>query len=169
MHRIALVVHNVRSAYNVGSLLRTADGLGIDEVFLSGYTPYPAMKNDPRLPHIQERVSQSIHKTALGAEESAKWRHFDSLGDCVHQLKAGGYEIAALEQTDDAQELAGYSAAADVALVVGNEITGLEEDELKQIAVRLKIPMLGRKESFNVAAAAAMALYHLRYIDKNTS
>ena len=73
MQKICFIAHNIRSAHNIGSLLRTADGLGIRHVYMSGYTPYPKQPNDARLPHIADKASKLIHKTALGAEMSVEW------------------------------------------------------------------------------------------------
>jgi 23S rRNA (guanosine2251-2'-O)-methyltransferase len=161
--RIILVVHNVRSAHNVGALLRTADGLGIYKVTLSGYTPYPAAAEDDRLPHIAQKTNRSIQKTALGAETSVVWEKIDNIQDYLNHLRSEGYQIAALEQTAASQNLPDFKPPNKLALVVGNEIEGLDTELLNSINIRLQIPMLGAKESFNVAAAAAMALYHLRF------
>jgi 23S rRNA (guanosine2251-2'-O)-methyltransferase len=163
MKKIALVVHNVRSAHNVGSLLRTADGLGLEQIYLTGYTPYPKAKNDQRLPHIQNRTHNQIHKTALGAEENINWQHIENIDDCLSELKASGYEIVALEQTPQALPLHQYIAEKPIALIVGAEVTGLDKEIIEKTDKQLQIPMLGKKESFNVAVAAAIGLYHLRY------
>ena len=164
MRQIALVVHNVRSAHNVGSLLRTADGLGVDRVYLSGYTPYPAAKNDARLPHEASKVNRRIQKTALGAEITAKWDHADDIHQILNELRTQRYQIVALEQTPEATSLPKFKASSNIALVVGSEVGGLEQNILDLCDKYVQIPMSGKKESYNVATAAAMALYHLRYI-----
>lgn len=166
MNQVALVVHNVRSSHNVGSMLRTAEGLGVRKVYLTGYSPYPQIENDERLPHIRQKLSRQIHKTALGAEKTVEWQHADNIERCLDSLSREGYMIAALEQTDRAIDLADFKSSKPVALVVGNELGGIDEELLDKIALHLQIPMHGQKESFNVAAAAAMALYHLRNLDK---
>ena len=158
---LILIVHNVRSAHNVGSLLRTADGLGLERVYLSGYTPYPQANDDDRLPHIAARVDSQIHKTALGAETSVSWER-SGTKDCLETLANRGYLLAALEQTPSAVDLADFKPPLKIALIVGNEISGLEPELLGNIKTHLQIPMLGSKESFNVAVAAAIALYYLR-------
>jgi 23S rRNA (guanosine2251-2'-O)-methyltransferase len=163
MRQIVLIIHNVRSAHNVGSLLRTAEGLGVKEVLITGYSPYPAMKDDERLPHLAEKAGRQIAKTALGTEDSINWRHIDDLTEPLEQLSARGFVIAALEQTGAAQPLNDYVPPDMIALIVGNEVSGIDDRSLKLSDVHLVIPMLGRKESFNVSAAGAMALYHLRY------
>jgi 23S rRNA (guanosine2251-2'-O)-methyltransferase len=161
--RIVLVVHNIRSAYNVGALLRTADGLGVNKVILSGYTPYPAAAEDDRLPHVAQKTNRAIQKTALGAEISVAWEKIDNIQDHLNHLRNEGYQIAALEQTTASQNLPDFRPPDKLVLLVGNEVDGLEADLLNSINVHLQIPMLGAKESLNVAAAAAIALYHLRY------
>ncbi len=162
--RLVLVVHNVRSALNVGSLLRTAEGLGAEKVFLTGYSPYPEAKDDSRLPHARARTALQIHKTALGAEYFINWQHQTDINACLDQLTRGGFLTVALEQTPKSQKLSDFRSDRPAALIVGNEITGLDESVLKKIKQHVQIPMSGRKESFNVAVAAGIALYHLRYL-----
>ena len=100
MRRIILIAHNLRSCHNVGSLLRTAEGLGIENVWLTGYTPYPlGSANDPRLPHLAAKLDRQIHKTALGAESSQPWEHEADIEKVLHGLKADGYQLAAVEQS----------------------------------------------------------------------
>lgn len=161
--RISLVVHNVRSAHNVGSILRTADGLGLETVYLTGYTPYPEAPDDRRMPHVRRKTANQISKTALGAETSVAWRQFDDLTAAIDELKLNGFIVTALEQPKNALALNKYKAPERIALLVGNEIHGLDKTALKLADTHVCIPMLGAKESFNVSIAAAMALYHLRY------
>src|ERR1700752_2164597 len=99
MREIILIVHNVRSCHNVGSLLRTADGLGLAKVYLTGYTPYPKMPGDTRLPHLDAKITKQINKTALGAEETVVWKQVTDISQAVDQLKLAGFTVAALEQT----------------------------------------------------------------------
>jgi 23S rRNA (guanosine2251-2'-O)-methyltransferase len=159
--KLVLVVHSVRSAHNVGSLLRTADGLGIDKVYLTGYTPYPEAAADSRLPHMRQKQARQIHKTALGAENFIPWEHVPNIDDCLAALKSDGFEVAALEQTAVAINLDEYSPGGNLALVIGNEISGLDDSVLKESDYQVQIPMKGRKESLNVVIAAAIALYRL--------
>lgn len=163
MRKIILVCHNLRSAHNVGSLLRTAEGLGVYKVYFSGYTPYPQVKNDSRLPHLVKAIHEKIAKTALGAEESQECEHMEDVFKLIAELRVAGYEICALEQTDGAVPLQEFIATNMVAIVVGREVEGIELEVLKAADRILQIPMFGSKESFNVAQAAAMALYHLRF------
>jgi 23S rRNA (guanosine2251-2'-O)-methyltransferase len=165
---LILVLHNVRSAHNVGSMFRTADGLGVKRLYLCGYTPYPELPDDLRPPPVRRKTAASIAKTALGAEKKLDWRHCESIDDCIDEIKKLGYKVIALEQTPKSADITGFRADGDITLVVGNEVDGLDQDVLDKIDIHLQIPMLGTKESFNVSVAAAIALYHLRYMDKNT-
>lgn len=158
-----MIVHNIRSCHNVGSLLRTAEGLGVEAVWLTGYTPYPKCQNDPRLPHEALKLSKQINKTALGAEDYVTWFHKPDIFDLITDLKKYGYDIAALEQTRDSKPLHSFKPPKRTALVVGREVDGLETEVLEVCDLSLEIPMSGKKESFNVSAAAAMALYHLKF------
>jgi tRNA G18 (ribose-2'-O)-methylase SpoU len=164
MPKIILIAHNLRSTHNVGSLLRTAEGLGVERVYLTGYTPYPVQKNDPRLPHLARKTDKQITKTALGAEKLVKWQHQDELDDLIEQLRRENFTIIALEQGPNAVKLSDFKPPEKIALIVGREVEGIEPEILKQCDRIVKIPMLGQKESFNVVQAAAMALYHFRLI-----
>jgi len=158
-----LIVHNLRSAHNVGSLFRTAEGLGVGKVWLSGYSPYPLAKNDDRLPHIADKVDKRIAKTALGAEKLVPWQKATDINKVMVKLRAQGFTIAALEQTADSIKLPDFRPSDRLALIVGREVEGLEPEVLARCDLCLEIPMFGRKESFNVAQAAAMALYRCRF------
>lgn len=163
MRQIVVIAHDIRSCHNVGSLLRTADGLGIETVFLTGYTPYPPLEaNDPRLPHLAAKIGRQIHKTALGAEASVDWQQVSDVTTVLSKLKTAGYRIVALEQTTDSIALPSYQPPAKIALLLGREVEGIASDLLSQVDDTVEIPMSGAKESFNVVQAAAMALYQLR-------
>lgn len=162
MNHIILIAHNVRSTHNVGSLLRTANGLGIEKVYLTGYTPYPLANNDKRLPHLAAKLDRQIAKTALGAEKTTAWQYQEDLFKLISDLKVRGYVVAALEQTKDSIDLADYKSPSKLALVVGREVEGLETEVLDVADLSLEIPMKGTKESFNVSIAAGIALYTLK-------
>ncbi|HSX53340.1 MAG TPA: TrmH family RNA methyltransferase [Patescibacteria group bacterium] len=164
MRRIVLVAHNLRSAHNVGSLLRTADGLGAEHVYLTGYTPYPILADDTRLPHLAKKLDAQIHKTALGAEKSLSIVHSDDIQKVFNDLRSQKYTIYALEQSNESHPLPRFNTANNIALVIGREVEGLEVEVLGSVDSVVEIPMLGDKESFNVVQAAAMALYHFRYL-----
>lgn len=160
MSQIILIAHNLRSAHNVGSLLRTAEGLGVKSVYLTGYTPYPTRSGDTRLPHLAQKIERQISKTALGAEKSLG-EHLEDIDELISELKNNGYLVSALEQADSSLDLRSFVAPDKIALVVGREVEGVEPEVLEQCDQILEIPMKGSKESFNVAQAAAMALYQL--------
>jgi tRNA G18 (ribose-2'-O)-methylase SpoU len=161
--RIILIAHNLRSTHNVGSLLRTAEGLGVEQVYLSGYTPYPLLAHDNRLPHLAQKADRQITKTALGAETSLSWHHYETVEPLLHDLQGQGFMIAALEQTPNSLNLPDYTPPEKIALLVGREVEGVEPEVLALCDLVLEIPMFGQKESYNVVQAAAMALYHCRF------
>lgn len=163
MRNIILIAHNLRSCHNVGSLLRTAEGLGVQEVILSGYTPYPLSDGDTRLPHEARKLHKQIEKTALGAESAQPWRHSSDIDEVLNLLRAEGYVLAAVEQAGDSIALPTFRPPGKLALLVGREVEGVEPEVLARMDHTLEIPMFGRKESFNVVQAAAMALYHCRF------
>jgi len=155
--KIILIIHNVRSAHNVGSMFRTADGAGVDEIILSGYTPVPPKEGALYLTD----ADKALRKTALGAEASVPWKKVVSLTRLLNRLKKEGYEIAALEQHGESIDYQKYHQAGDVVLIVGNEVTGIEGTILKQCDRILELPMRGKKNSLNVAVAAGIALYQI--------
>lgn len=163
MRQLVLIAHNLRSTHNVGSLLRTAEGLGITEVYLTGYTPYPLHDNDERLPHLGQKIDKQITKTALGAEHMIDWHHLPNVETCITNLQSKGYTVVALEQAPDAIALPAFQPSDKLAILVGREVEGVEPEVLALCNQIIEIPMFGRKESFNVVQAAAMALYHCRF------
>lgn len=160
---IVLIAHNLRSTHNVGSLLRTAEGLGVNHVYLTGYTPYPRQTNDSRMPHETQKINKAIHKTALGAEDYQPWSHYDHIDLILENVRQQGFTLVALEQTPHSVNLPDWQAPEKVALLIGREVEGIEPELLKQMDVIVEIPMAGQKESFNVTQATAMALYELRF------
>lgn len=163
MRELVLIAHNIRSCYNVGSLIRTADGLGVTEVICTGYTPYPLSDNDPRMPHLAAKLDRQIHKTALGAEKTQHWTRQEDIYATIADLKQRGFTIAAAEQSPHAISLPAFHPEEKLVLILGREVEGVEPEILKLCDHILEIPMSGKKESFNVAVAAAMALYHCRF------
>lgn len=155
---LSLILHDIRSAYNVGALLRTADGAGAAHVYLTGYTP---------VPHDGTRAwtlpaERQIAKTALGAEASVPWTAAGDIGLLLARLRADGVQIVALEQSPHSVDYRAFvPSAAAVALVVGNEPEGISQDVLAQVDAVVDIPMRGAKNSLNVAVAAGIAAYAL--------
>ncbi len=163
MVNIVLVAHNIRSAHNVGSLLRTADGLGVSSIYLTGYTPYPHLPGDKRLPHLANKLNAQIAKTALGAEKVLRIHHSSDVLSVIGKLKSLKFKIVALEQTAQSVSLVDFNPTQKIALIVGNEVEGLDSSIVKAVDLCLQIPMLGVKESFNVSVASAIALYNIRF------
>lgn len=161
MRSLILIVHNVRSVHNVGSLLRTADSFGIENIIFSGYTPYPQIENDTRLPHIYKKLDISIAKTALGAERTVPYSYED-IYTAIERLKDSGYRIVALEQSHDSIPIMQYQPSEATALVIGEEVSGVVADIIEICDDVIEIPMFGKKESLNVSVAAGIALYQLR-------
>ena len=165
---IHLILYNIRSILNVGAILRTAEGLGVERVIFSGYTPTP-MPVSPELPHIAESITAKIHKTALGAEEYLNLAHVKDILQTILKYRENGFQIVGLENNLDDLRLIRINSpnfhaeiAPKVALVLGEEVEGIS-DELKALCDRfVEIPMVGRKESFNVSVATGMILYELK-------
>jgi len=157
---VTLVLHNIRSIHNVGSILRSAEGFGVRNIVCSGYTPYPAKAGDTRLPHIRDKITSGIHKTALGAEEMLEISHFDTLDEWLAQ---NTLPIVALEQTPDSVTPRQFIAPAQFALLLGEEVHGIEPQYLERCTTAIEIPMRGRKESFNVSVATGIALYAILF------
>lgn len=163
MRSIVVIAHDIRSTHNVGSLLRTCDGLGVEKIYFTGYTPYPATPDDTRLPHIAGKLAKQIEKTALGAEKSVTWEHQADAHTCFKKLKHEGYELVALEQSPQSISLPDYHPPEKVAVLLGREVEGIAPELLQLCDKTIEIPMFGTKESFNVVQAAAIALYALRF------
>jgi 23S rRNA (guanosine2251-2'-O)-methyltransferase len=162
---ISLIAHNIRSAHNVGSMMRTADGLGAAEIILTGYTPYPQCDQDTRLPHLAKKITSSIHKTALGAEINFPWKYFESIDEAIAYVKEQGYTCIALEQSPRSTNIVNAAVTPfknmdKISLIVGNEVSGIDEATLDACDHIIEIPMHGMKESLNVSVAAGIALYY---------
>ncbi|HET7152210.1 MAG TPA: RNA methyltransferase [Candidatus Kapabacteria bacterium] len=145
-HPITVVLDNIRSLYNVGSVFRTCDAARVEKLILTGFTPHPPRKE--------------IEKTALGAIESVPWEYHKNAVDAVKELKQRGITIAVLEQTD--KSIPYYSLEKKnfpLCLIVGNEISGVDSELVALADVALEIPMYGVKHSLNVAVACGIAVF----------
>ncbi len=152
-----LILNNIRSAHNVGSLFRTADGAGVREVLLGGYTPTPTDRFG--------RVDPEILKTSLGATESVSWEHIEALGDIVSyllSLKEEGWEVVVVEQTPEAVSLYDFCPQEKTVYILGNEIDGVQSELIAVSDKVVFIPMHGKKESLNVSVAGGIALFWKR-------
>lgn len=159
MPEIIVVAHNIRSTHNVGAIFRTAEGFGIKKIILSGYSPYPKLEKDSRLPHIAAKLHAQIHKTALGAEEIVPFEYQEAPN--LTGLKESGYRIVGLEQAENSISLPDYQKSEKIVLILGEEVHGIPPEILAHCEDILEIPMKGQKESFNVSVAAGIALYQL--------
>jgi tRNA G18 (ribose-2'-O)-methylase SpoU len=147
-----LVLENIRSAYNVGAMFRTADGAGVTKIFLVGYTPTPIDRF--------ARVQPEIKKTSLGASESVPWEYFNESQQLIEQLKSMECVVVSVEQTDNSKPLQGFTVPENVAYIMGNEVEGISKSFLAASDTIVDIPMLGEKESLNVSVAAGIILYY---------
>ncbi len=162
--KTVLVLDNIRSCYNVGAILRTAEGFGVEKVILSGYTPRVHDVN--LLPHLREKLDKEIHKTALGAEDMLD---IYSCGDIIFDLKnlkRQGWQIVGLENNIDKPNLVKLNSpemkekiSDKVVLVLGEEVKGIDYSLYDIIDLFVEIPMKGQKESFNVSVAAGISVY----------
>jgi len=152
-----IIAHNIRSAYNVGSIFRTADGLGAKKIYLTGYTPYPADSEEFDI----KKSRRMISKTALGAEENVEWERKEDIFKVIEKLKNEKFQIVALELNVKSQDLKNFQPKFPCALILGNEVLGVDEKLLKLCDAIIKIPMQGKKESFNVSVAAGIAMYEI--------
>lgn len=146
---IIIVLDNVRSAHNVGSVFRTSDAFLIEKIILCGICPIPP-KNE-------------IRKTALGATESVEWEYAKESTDCVNELKEKGYTIASVEQADNAIALNDFSFdnSQKMALIFGNEVSGVSNDIIQISDTVIEIPQHGTKHSFNISVSVGIVLWDL--------
>ena len=146
---VIAVLENIRSAYNVGSVFRTADAFLLEALYITGYTACP--------PH------KEIKKTALGAEDSVEWKHFANAAEAITALKEKGYKIYAVEQAVNSLPLQAGDFKRDekIAFIFGNEVTGVEQDTIGQCDGCIEIPQQGMKHSLNIATAAGVVLWEV--------
>ena len=148
-HPVSLVLDNVRSMHNVGSIFRSADCFGVEHIHLCGITGTP--------PH------REIHKTALGAENTVPWSYAQSSVEVCIWLKSQGYKLIAVEQTENSTHLGQFKIESGMkyAIVLGNEVDGVDQEVLNLCDVALEIPQFGTKHSFNVSVCAGIVLWDL--------
>ena len=149
-----IILHNIRSVHNVGSVLRTADGVGVAKVFLCGCTPAPIDRFG--------RKRADIVKVALGAEDFVEWEHCASTEECIASLKKEGVQVVAVEQSVQSIPYHTYTQTSPIAFLFGEETCGLPESLLTLCDTVLEIPMYGKKESLNVSVAVGIVLYAMR-------
>lgn len=163
MVQLVLILDNLRSAHNVGAILRTADATGVKRVIMIGITPYPRVLADQRDPVIIKRNTRAIAKTALGAELTLTTEHVDDIHDAIAICRAEKRTLYGLEQAPGAANLLTTELAQPAALIVGSEVDGISQSVLAVCDLVLQIPQCGEKESLNAAVAASIAMY--RFVD----
>ena len=146
-----VILHNIRSRHNVGAIFRTADGAGVDKIFLTGYTPAPIDRFG--------RVVDEIKKTSLGASEMVEWEQTDDARSIIRLLQDKGAIVVAVEQAPNSISLYDFDEPKNIAYVFGNEITGVESEVLAECDGIIEIPMAGQKESLNVSSTVAIVLF----------
>jgi 23S rRNA (guanosine2251-2'-O)-methyltransferase len=146
---IIVVLENIRSAYNVGSVFRTSDAFLVEAIYIIGYSAKP--------PH------KEIKKTALGAEETVDWKYFKTTAEAIEELRTKGFNVYAAEQAEGSYKLnaIGFETDEKIAVVFGNEVTGVEQSTIALCDGCLEIPQLGMKHSLNIATAAGVVLWEL--------
>jgi len=159
MSEIIVIAYNIRSTYNVGAIFRSCEGFGVRKIIFSGYTPYPRLSHDTRLPHIADKLTAQIHKTALGAELIVPFEYQETPD--LQTLHTRGYTIVGLEQDGRATLLPQYTSPKKIALLLGEEVKGITDELRTECDDLIEIPMQGQKESFNVSVATGIALYGL--------
>lgn len=153
MKETILILHNIRSTHNVGSMFRTADAAGVSKIYLTGYTSSPLDRFG--------RVQKDIAKTALGAQDYIPWEKGD-IAVVLATLKKQGVTIVSVEQDDRSVSLEDFKAPAQVAYILGNEVRGVSKQLRDKSDVIVEIPMLGKKESLNVSVTAGIVLFNTK-------
>ena len=145
---VVVVLENIRSAYNVGSVFRTADAFLVEALYIVGYSAFP--------PH------KEIKKTALGAEETVSWKYFKESTEAIEQLRQQDYSVFAVEQAEGSIALSEFNSMGKrIAVIFGNEVTGVEQSTIAACDGCIEIPQLGLKHSLNIATAAGIVLWEL--------
>ena len=144
---ITVILDNIRSMHNIGSIFRTSDGFAVEQIYLCGITAQP--------PH------REIEKTALGATQSVNWTYFETPLQAVEKLRTDGYQIIAIEQAENSTMLNKFTPLVNnkYALILGNEVNGVSDEVMQQIDTCIEIPQFGTKHSFNVVVSAGIVLW----------
>jgi len=150
---IVLLLHNVRSVYNVGAIFRTADAVGVSKIILSGFTPTPLDRfNNPR---------KDFAKSALGSEKTMPWKYVKTPAGSLVRLKKEGFQIISVEQAKGSVDYKKIRPRANAVVIFGNEVSGIPKSILKNSDAIIEIPMKGKKESLNVSVSAGIVLFRL--------
>lgn len=150
---VRVLIHDIRSTHNVGSMFRTSDSVGVNKIYLSGYSPTPKDKYD--------RPRKDVAKVALGAEKTIPWEYVESPQVLIKKLKKEGFEIVGLEQSEHSVDYKKFKYNKPILFIVGSEVLGMDKKILDLCDVVVEIPMMGEKESLNVSVAFGVAIFRL--------
>jgi len=150
---VAVLLHDIRSTHNVGSIFRTSDALGVNKIYLSGYTPSPIDKYG--------RARKDIGKVALGAEKTIPWEYEEDPKKIIKSLKKEGFQVVCVEQDEKSIDYKKLKVKEKVLFVMGNEVLGVDKKILSLCDYIVEIPMKGEKESLNVSVAYGVALFRI--------
>ena len=150
-NKAVVILHNIRSAYNVGAIFRTADAAGVSKIYLTGYTPAPIDRFG--------RERKDIAKSALGAQKIVEWDHLKQIGSLIAKLKKEGFEIVAVEQAKNSVDYKKFKMKQKTVFLFGNEVRGVSKQLLNKCDSVIEIPMRGEKESLNVSVSAGVVLF----------
>jgi tRNA G18 (ribose-2'-O)-methylase SpoU len=153
-----VLLHNIRSVYNVGAIFRTADAVGVSKIYLSGYTPTSLDRFG--------RERKDFAKCALGAEKTVPWEYIESPIKLIKKSKIKGFKIIAVEQSEKSVDYKKVKLTNKTLVILGNEVEGVENEILKLSDTIAEIPMRGLKESLNVSVSAGIVLF--RWMDRNS-
>ncbi len=148
-----IILHNIRSTHNVGSVFRTAETCGVSKIFLTGYTPTPLDSFG--------REIKAITKTALGAEKNVQWKYISQPNVLIKKLKQQGIKVIGVEQSQNSIDYKKITVGNSTAFLFGNEVRGISKRLLNQCDIVAEIPMLGKKESLNISVAVGVALFRI--------
>lgn len=155
---LRIIAHNIRSAHNIGAIFRTADGAGVEKICLTGYSPAP---HDSKRDKFMTQAHKMLSKTALGAEKDIPWEKSKNINSVIEKLRQKKFQIIALEKEEKAVDFRKFKFHFPVALILGNEVRGIDKKVLAKCDAVISIPMRGKKESLNVSVAAALAVYEI--------
>lgn len=161
---VIIIADNIRSLYNVGSLFRVADGVKLVAIYLCGITGHKRVKDDSRSEKVIIRCEKEIQKTGLTGVATIPFQYFEKTGDAVRTAKAKGYNVIGLERTDNSLDYRKAKYVFPLAVVLGHETKGVDDQLLKECGQVVHLPMRGEGISLNVATACGIFLYHIRAI-----
>lgn len=153
MKEVRVILDNIRSAHNVGSIFRTADAAGVKKIYLVGHTPAP-------LDRFGREVT-NLTKVSLGAEKSVEWEQVEDISKLIEKLKRENFQIVALEQNEKSADYKTVKLGDKVVIIFGNEVSGISQQVLNMCDIIAEIPMKGEKESLNVSVSAGIAIFRL--------